>query len=170
MTPLVSSGSFQIRLHWLYAFAHLIYPSLVGSGKTVVTIALIMAGAAKARASRNVKAGRSSATLIVVPPGLVRQWDDERRKFTKDQLKCITIDCTGTLKRHSVEEICTADIILVPAGLIEEAEGSRRPYTEQLSKKAGTGKIPPAPARYSQREAPTIEGTWIRNMASVSMT
>ena len=136
----------------------------------MVTIALIMAGAAKARASRNVKAGRSSATLIVVPPGLVRQWDDERRKFTKDQLKCITIDCTGTLKRHSVEEICTADIILVPAGLIEEAEGSRRPYTEQLSKKAGTGKIPPAPARYSQREAPTIEGTWIRNMASVSMT
>ena len=80
-----------------------------------------------------------------------------------------------------------ADIVIVPAGLIEEAQGSHRPYTEQLTKKAGAGKIPPAPAReyrnsfrlsfvhtfltlllipsgYSQREAPTIEGTWVRNM------
>lgn len=45
----------------------------IGSGKTVVTIALILAGAAKARANRNVEAGRSNATLIVVPPGLVSQ-------------------------------------------------------------------------------------------------
>lgn len=66
--------------------------------------------------------------------------------------------------KFSVEDLCNADIVIVPAGLIEEAKGKKRPYTENLSKKASAAKIPQAPTYYSQREAPTIEGTWVRNM------
>mmetsp|Transcript_16535 Transcript_16535/g.18851 ORF Transcript_16535/g.18851 Transcript_16535/m.18851 type:complete len:2158 (+) Transcript_16535:163-6636(+) len=138
----------------------------IGSGKTVVTIALILKGSEAARANRNIMEGRSGATLIVVPPGLVQQWDDERKKFTKDRLKCIIIDCTDKLKKYSVKDLCDADIVIVPAGIIEESKGKLRPYTEHLRKKAKAEPIPPAPRSHSQREAPTIEGRWVRNMAS----
>ena len=43
--------------------------------------------------------------------------------------------------------------------------GNSRPYTELVSRKAGSQDIPPAPMN-GHKEAPTIEGTWIRNMAS----
>uniref|UniRef100_A0A7S4I449 Helicase ATP-binding domain-containing protein n=1 Tax=Odontella aurita TaxID=265563 RepID=A0A7S4I449_9STRA len=143
----------------------------IGSGKTVVTIALILKGAQAARKRRDKGKGRSGATLIVVPPGLVQQWDDERRKFTKNKLKCITVDCAASLKEYSVKDLCEADMVIVPASILEErpAKGNTkgRPYTEHLAKKAGMKEaIPPAPTGYSQREAPTIEGTWVRNMAS----
>jgi len=66
-----------------------------------------------------------------------------------------------------VKEICEADMVIVPAGIIEERgkTATSRPYTELLSNKAGAKQIPPAPSN-GHKEAPTIEGTWVRNMAS----
>lgn len=58
-------------------------------------------------------------------------------------------------------------MVLVPAGIIED-QGKKtqdRPYTELLTRKANGIKIPPAPAN-GHAEAPTIEGTWVRNMQS----
>jgi len=125
----------------------------IGSGKTVITIALILQGVQKARKDRDASIGRSGASLVVVPPGLVQQWDDERTKFTGSQLTCIKIQSVAELKSCSVKQICEADVIIVPAGIIEEAPGPgpRRPYTEHLTSKAGLdlkegkGLIPPAP-------------------------
>lgn len=51
----------------------------IGSGKTVITIALILHGSSDARKNRDSSKGRSGASLVVVPPGLVKQWDDERK-------------------------------------------------------------------------------------------
>lgn len=69
-----------------------------------------------------------------------------------------------------MKEICEADMVIVPAGIIEERGGNGksatiRPYTELLSSRSGADKIPPAPTN-GHKEAPTIEGTWVRNMAS----
>ena len=84
---------------------------VIGSGKTVVTISLILSAMQTARENHSIAEGKSGATLIVVPPGLVKQWDDERRKFSQNTLKSIIIDSTDTLMRFSVKEICKADIL-----------------------------------------------------------
>mmetsp|Transcript_4107 Transcript_4107/g.5670 ORF Transcript_4107/g.5670 Transcript_4107/m.5670 type:complete len:1268 (-) Transcript_4107:118-3921(-) len=134
----------------------------IGSGKTVVTIALILADIEKARKSRNPEKGISGATLIVLPPGLIDQWDDERKKFTGDKLKCLKIISTADLKRLSITDICNADIVIVPVGMLEESKGTERPYTRNLVRVSESfTDIPPAPTFYSQKEAPTIEGIWI---------
>jgi hypothetical protein len=124
-----------------------------------------MKGVANARLSRNAKIGRSGATLIVVPPGLVSQWDDERKKFTGDKLKCITIGNASTINKYSVNDFCNADIVICSAGILGEHQGSgkskKHPYCDMLQTKSGSGKIPPPPSQIAQKEAPTIEGTWV---------
>ena len=72
----------------------------IGSGKTVVTIALILSGIKKARENRSIEHGRSGATLIVVPPGLVKQWDDERK--VHQLLPIVAFNCSSMNSPHSI--------------------------------------------------------------------
>jgi hypothetical protein len=130
----------------------------IGSGKTVITIGLICKKIEQARSSRNIKLGQSGATLIVVPPGLLAQWEDEFKKFTGKQLTLIVIDSVQTLKQTSVKALCTADVVICPAGIIEEGSAKNRPYTDNLKTKAKADPIPPAPSAVGLRECPTIEG------------
>ena len=52
----------------------------IGSGKTVVSIALMLNGIKNARTSQKLP-NQSSATLVVMPPALINQWGLEIQKF-----------------------------------------------------------------------------------------
>ena len=64
----------------------------------------------------------------------------------------------------TVKDIIEADIVLIPVDILEDKKGTStdRLYTSNLTKMAKSNlDIPPAPRYNSQKEAPTIEGTWV---------
>ena len=88
-----------------------------------------------------------------------------QQEFT-NALKTIVIYDMSSFHKHSVNDLCKTDVVIVLAGIIEERRGKTRPYTQNLKAMSGSDPIPAAPTTTSYKEAPTIEGTWIRNMAS----
>jgi SNF2 family DNA or RNA helicase len=73
---------------------------VMGGGKTVTALALIAAG--RQRAAEGLPKGsphQLKATLVVAPPILLQQWDDERKKFTGDKLRSIVIRSPSALKQ-----------------------------------------------------------------------
>lgn len=115
----------------------------VGYGKTAITLGLIDCALAKIK--REVRDGDEmpgkipvKATLVIVPPHLVKQWCSEITKFTKkDHLRVVAISTAANMNNTTIEDIKKADIVVVAASLFKSQN-----YLENLSSVAGSSPIP----------------------------
>ena len=93
----------------------------MGTGKTVVAIALIAKTRDAAREYREkhpADMSVSSATLVMAPPTLVGQWTKEFSKWIKDEeINVVCVHKTKDLKNISVREIREADVVVASTGL-----------------------------------------------------
>ena len=95
----------------------------LGAGKTVTVIALIAADISKARALKLSGAGSeerqlSRASLIVVTPLIIRQWEKEIARFSAGKLTCVRIESASQLQALSVKQLREVDIVLVVSDLL----------------------------------------------------
>lgn len=131
----------------------------IGAGKTVISIAIILQGIQTARKNRSFPR-KSSATLVVVPPGLIDQWKKEVHKFTDSLPKVLCIYDDNALKRYTVKEFLEADMVICPVDLLE-ANG----YMARLARVAAGVKdvkeVPQLPKETGQVEKNGASGVWI---------
>ena len=131
----------------------------IGAGKTVISIALIIHGLKKARASRSLPRS-SSATLIVVPSALINQWKSEINKFAGD-LKVICIYDYNNFISLTVRNIIDADCIITTVDILTHPG-----YFENLIDKSKVDRdiisaIPKFPTACAQKEARGAKGVWL---------
>ena len=131
----------------------------IGAGKTLISIAIILSGIKAAR-SNCYFPRKSSATLVVVPPGLIDQWKSEIKKFTNTMPSVLCIYDTEALKRYSLKDIIEADAVICPVDILEAKN-----YMVTLAKMA-TGsdkdaKVPKLPNQTGQVEKNGALGVWI---------
>jgi SNF2 family DNA or RNA helicase len=127
-----------------------------GAGKTVISIAIILRGLEAARAGRSYP-NKSSATLVIMPPGLIDQWKSEIKKVS-DSLQVICIYDMDSLSKVSVRSMIEADVVLCPVDILES-----NGYLENLlqnAKKADEG-APKLPRYVGQTETSGAKGVWI---------
>lgn len=130
----------------------------IGAGKTVISIAIILQGIEKARASRE-EPRESGASLVVVPPGLIDQWASEIKKFAPS-LTVIKIYDFKALDQTTLEQMIEADVVIAPIDILQSYG-----YLENLVEKAELydyGQSLPALPPYSgQIEQNAARGVWI---------
>lgn len=131
----------------------------IGSGKTLVSIALILAGLDEARASR-VRPQKSGATLVVVPPGLISQWESEIQKFT-DGLTVVKICSLSSYQEEFVlKDIINADVVIIPIDILESS-GYLNNLLELSKVENSTKDVPKLPPYSGQLEQNAARGVWI---------
>ncbi|OEU08217.1 hypothetical protein FRACYDRAFT_212855 [Fragilariopsis cylindrus CCMP1102] len=128
----------------------------IGAGKTVVSIALILNGLKDARTHR-CSPNKSSASLVAVPPGLIQQWGNEIKKFSKG-LKVICIYDFNELKKISVKDILGADVLICPVDILES-----KGYLDNLMSlsKVNNADVPKLPSHDGKIEKSGAKGVWI---------
>eukprot|EP00026_Physarum_polycephalum_P000576 Phypoly_transcript_00577.p1 GENE.Phypoly_transcript_00577~~Phypoly_transcript_00577.p1 ORF type:complete len:1459 (+),score=393.26 Phypoly_transcript_00577:191-4378(+) len=88
----------------------------VGYGKTAITLGLI--DAAPVPPHKNLFGHIPlKATLIVVPPHLMRQWPNEISRFTGDHFNVVQITTLMQLKKLTIKNLQKADIVVVASSL-----------------------------------------------------
>ncbi|CAB9508230.1 C-5 cytosine-specific DNA methylase [Seminavis robusta] len=132
----------------------------IGAGKTVISIAIIVQGIERARASRATPR-KSGATLVVVPPALIDQWESEVQKFAPS-LVVITVHDFKELDSIKLSSLIEADVVVCPVDILESKK-----YLANLVQKAGLDKttsaehLPKLPAYSGEREQIEARGVWI---------
>ncbi|TFK29687.1 DNA repair protein rad8 [Coprinopsis marcescibilis] len=121
----------------------------VGYGKTAITLGLIDC-TSKTVNKEFSKKGRipgkitSKATVVVVPPHLVKQWQSEVQKFMKkNQVKVVALATVTDLNKVSIESIQEADIVVVASSITKSST-----YLENLTLLAGVAEFPNKDGRH----------------------
>jgi len=131
----------------------------IGSGKTVISIAIILKGIVAAK-ERSQYPRKSSATLVVVPPALISQWRDEIKKFTDDLPNVLCIYDDSSLNEITVEMMLEADVVICPVDLLEAKN-----YMARVTRVATGSKkdfdVPRVPSNTGQVEKSGAQGVWI---------
>lgn len=130
----------------------------IGSGKTVISIALILKGLDNARKTRDFPK-KSGASLVVVPPGLIDQWASEIEKFSNG-LSVVKIYDLTALKMVTVRRIVEADVVIVPIDILE-AKGYLARLIALSKFDIKTSDLPKLPSHTSQKEFNGASGVWI---------
>ena len=131
----------------------------IGAGKTLISIAIILSGIKEARASRSFPR-KSSATLVVVPPGLIDQWEKEIFKFTEEMPNVLCIYDTEALQHYTLDDMLNADVVICPVDMLESKN-----YMSSLLKAATSGmnkdkEVPKLPNQTGDRSSRKDWGKW----------